>query len=236
MSTDSAQVMRVLDRCVDTARSGSGTVPGVAAAAALAKADPDLHDAISRLLTAQDATSSWECWSGAMAATREAQSGNFARLERCGKTTPFSRLVRSCKAASRAAGAVDHRTAAILIEALLAGVMLEMSSLGNDRSRELRNRAVHSDVAAVRVLSRRSADRPAEGGSTMCCQDGNAAFRVALYETAAWQAEAASSFLQEQSASLELPTAAAELTIMLMPIQDGHTEAQVGHDRDASDS
>jgi hypothetical protein len=49
-----------------------------------------------------------------------------------------------------------------LAQTLLAAVMLEMSSLGTDRSRELRNRAVHGDVAAVRVWSRRLADCPLE--------------------------------------------------------------------------
>jgi hypothetical protein len=40
MSTDSTQVMRVLDRCLDTAPTGSDTVPGMTAAATVAKADP----------------------------------------------------------------------------------------------------------------------------------------------------------------------------------------------------
>jgi hypothetical protein len=59
MSTDSTQVMRVPDRCLHTARSGSDTVPGVAAAATFAKADPDLHQALAQLLDAEDETLSW---------------------------------------------------------------------------------------------------------------------------------------------------------------------------------
>lgn len=43
MITESSQVMRVLDRCLDTAGPGSGTEPGVVAAAARAKADPHMH-------------------------------------------------------------------------------------------------------------------------------------------------------------------------------------------------
>ena len=162
MSTDGTQVTRVLDRCLATAPPSSDTVPGVAAAATFAKADPDLHKAIAQLMDAEDETFSVECLTAAMAAVREAEPGNFAAIERCEKTNSFRRIVRSCKAASRAADETDHRTASILIEMILAGVMLEMSSLGADRSRELRNRAVHGDVAAVRVLSRRLADGPPE--------------------------------------------------------------------------
>jgi hypothetical protein len=164
MSTDSTQVMRVLDRCLDSAPSSSGTAPGVAAAVDFAKADPDLHKAIAQLLHAVDETISRDCRSTAIAAVweavREAESGNFARIERCEETSSFGRIVRSCKAASRAAGETDHRTAAILIEMVLAAVMLEMSSLGTDRGRQLRNRVVHADVAAARALSLRLADRP----------------------------------------------------------------------------
>jgi len=96
-----------------------------------------------------------------MAAVREAQSDDFASIERCEKASPYRRILRSCAAASRAASRADSMTA-ILAQTLLAAVMLEMSSLGTDRSRELCNRAVHSDVAAVRVWSRRPADCPLE--------------------------------------------------------------------------
>ena len=55
----------------------------------------------------------------------------------------------------------------------------------------------------------------------MCCQDGNEAIRQMLYEPAGWSAEAAGSFfISEQSASEELPTAAAELIIKLVPVRD----------------
>jgi hypothetical protein len=56
----------------------------------------------------------------------------------------------------------------------------------------------------------------------MCCQDGNAAIWQMLYESAGWSFEAEGSFsMQEQSASEEQPTAAAELTINLVAVQDG---------------
>ena len=53
----------------------------------------------------------------------------------------------------------------------------------------------------------------------MCCQDGNEAIRQMLYENAGWSAEAESSFFMLLACE-ELPTAAAELTIMLVSIQD----------------
>jgi hypothetical protein len=56
----------------------------------------------------------------------------------------------------------------------------------------------------------------------MCCQDGNAAIRQMLNESAGWSAEAEGSFfLQGQPACEELPTEAAELIITLVPVQDG---------------
>jgi hypothetical protein len=94
-----------------------------------------------------------------MAAVREAGPGNFANLERCEKTSLLKRIIRSCAAASRAASGADSTTA-ILAQTLLAAVMLERSSLGADRSRDLRNRTAHSDVAAARASSRRLADSP----------------------------------------------------------------------------
>jgi hypothetical protein len=160
MSTDGTQVMRVLDRCLDTARSGSGAVPGVAAAATFAKADPELRQAVAQLLDEEDGTSSREIWTTVMAAIREAESGTLNHIERCERTRPFSRILSSCTAASRAVSGADPRTASILAQTLLAAVMLERSSLGNDRSRWLRNSAAHGDVAAALALSRRLADCP----------------------------------------------------------------------------
>jgi hypothetical protein len=53
----------------------------------------------------------------------------------------------------------------------------------------------------------------------MCCQDGDEAVRQMLYETSGWSAEAESSIFM-LFASAEPPTAAAELTILLVPVQD----------------
>jgi hypothetical protein len=62
----------------------------------------------------------------------------------------------------------------------------------------------------------------AEGGSTMCRQDGNTARWHLLLETARWSAEAGGSFLlQGQWTSEELPTSAAELEIKVVAIQAG---------------
>jgi len=53
----------------------------------------------------------------------------------------------------------------------------------------------------------------------MSCQDGDAAVRQILYETSGWPAEGESSFLM-LFPSPEPPTAAAKLTILLVPVQD----------------
>jgi len=53
----------------------------------------------------------------------------------------------------------------------------------------------------------------------MSCQDGDAAIRQILYETSGWSAEAERSFFTLLP-SAEPPTAAAELTILLVPVQD----------------
>lgn len=143
MTTDSSQVMRVLDRCLATARSGSERLPGVAAAAARAKRDPDMHTAISLLLGADDAAMSWETWRRAVAAARE------GRLSCPRGDGPVRRMLLSCQTAS----GTDRRTAAALAELFLAAIALELSSLGTRQGRRLRNGAEHGDVAAVRVLS-----------------------------------------------------------------------------------
>jgi len=80
MSTDTAQVMRVVDRCLDTARVSSGTSPEMAAAAARAKADPQMHQAIAALL-ATTAISTWTCWQHAMTAAREARTAGSRDLD-----------------------------------------------------------------------------------------------------------------------------------------------------------
>jgi len=155
MNTDSTQIMRVLDRCLDTARSGSNTAPGMAAAAACAKTDPELHHAISLLLAQENKTGSQECWTRAMATIRNAEPGS-SPCSRSDRRDPITRILSICKTASRATGEADHQTATALAEMLLAAIMLETSSLGTNNARQLRNRAAHSDIAAARALSRRT--------------------------------------------------------------------------------
>jgi hypothetical protein len=194
MTTDSSQVMRVLDRCLDTAGPGSSTVPGVAAAAARAKTDLHMHLAISLLLAAEGGTTSWECAHHIMAAARESESGdrtsppaghcdsaapgNFLMFHRCemaageaesgdrtsppaghcDSAAPAMLMFHRCEAASRAAGGADRRTALALAGVLLAAIVVERSSLGTARSRQLRNLVAHGDVAAARTLWRNLAD------------------------------------------------------------------------------
>jgi hypothetical protein len=187
MSTDTAQVMRVVDRCLDTARFSSGTSPDMAAAAARAKADPQMHQAIAALL-ATTAISTWTCWQHAMTAAREARTAGFRDLDyscpenhdtaepthytvmldehgssRCDEAS-FARIFTSCKAASRDTGATDSRTPAALAELVLSAVAVEKSSLGTDHSRRMRNRTAHGDVLAAIRLSHQPADhKPATG-------------------------------------------------------------------------
>ncbi len=84
MSTESIQVMRVLDRYLDTAGPGSGPGPGVAAAAARAKADPDVHDALSQLLAEECPETSRESWRCGLAFLRERESGDDPSVTECG--------------------------------------------------------------------------------------------------------------------------------------------------------
>jgi hypothetical protein len=155
--------MRVLDRVLDTAESDSDAAPGVVAAAAKAKADPGMHDTISLLLAQQQGTGSWKCWRRALAAAREARSDDrMHSITGWDTTGPIRRVFSSCAHASRAAGEPDSQTAAALAELLLGAIVVEMSSLGADRGRQLRNRADHSDVATVRTLWRNLADQQPE--------------------------------------------------------------------------
>lgn len=155
--------MRVLDRCLDTAGPGTGTDPGVAAAAARAKADPGMHDAISLLLAEEQETTSWQRWRRVLAAVRKNESGDclLSLTERCDNAEPIRQVFISCKAAAEVAGEPDHQTAAALAELFLAAVVMEMSSLGTDEGRRLRNLAAHSDVATALTLWRGLADRQA---------------------------------------------------------------------------
>lgn len=186
MSTDTAQVMRVVDRCLDTARLSSETIPEVAAAAARAKADPQMRQAIAMLL-ATTTISTWTCWHRAMTAAREAGTTGSRELghpcpenhdtakpahhtvmidehasSHCDQAAPFVQIFTSCETASRDVGAIDSRTPAALAELLLSAVAVEKSSLGTDRSRRLRNLAAHNDVAAAIRLSRQAADHQPE--------------------------------------------------------------------------
>jgi hypothetical protein len=151
MSADSHQVMRVLDRCLDTAESGRDTAPDVAAAAARAKADPDMHDAISMLLAEEQWTTRWECWRRALDAARQAEPGDSQCSfdERCDDESPIKQVFISCHAASGVAGEPDAEVAGTLAQLFLAVIMVERSSFGDDRGRRLRNAAAHGDVAAA---------------------------------------------------------------------------------------
>ena len=182
MSTDTAQIMRVVDRCLDTARFSSGTIPEVAAAAVRAKADPQMHQAIAALL-ATTAISTWTCWQHAMTAAREAAAAGSRDLDHscpenrdtaepvyyavmvdgypsshCDEAAPFAQIFTSCEVASRDVGATDSRTPAALAELFLSAVAVEKSSLGTDCGRRLRNLAAHDDVLATIRLSRQLAD------------------------------------------------------------------------------
>jgi hypothetical protein len=89
MTTDSSQIMRVLDRCLHDAGADSDNAPEVAAAAARAKADPGMHDAISLLLAEEHEASSWECWRRALATAREYKPGDLvprSRIKCCDVT------------------------------------------------------------------------------------------------------------------------------------------------------
>jgi len=151
MGADSHQVMRVLDRCLDTAESGRDTAPDVAAAAARAKADPDMHDAISVLLAEEPGTTTWECLLRFLTAARQTEAADCMQcsFERCDNTGPVMQMFSSCHAASGVAGEPDAEVAVTLAQLFLAAIMVERSSFGDDRSRRLRNAAAHGDVAAV---------------------------------------------------------------------------------------
>jgi hypothetical protein len=70
------------------------------------------------------------------------------------------------------------------------------------------------------------AEEKAEGCSTMCCQDGDAAIWQMLNEPAGWSTESEhSSSLRERPDTAELPTAAAALIIKLVAIRDGEVVA-----------
>ena len=151
MSADSYQVMRVLDRCLDTAESDSDTAPGVAAAAARAKADRDMHDAISVLLAEEPDAPTLACWRRALATASQAGlSASLCSCNECGDdANPIRQVFSSCHAASGVAGEPDAEVAVTLAQLFLAAIMVERSSFGDDRSRRLRNAAAHGDVAAA---------------------------------------------------------------------------------------
>ncbi len=151
MSADSYQVMRVLDRCLDTAESDRDTAPDVAAAAARAKADPDMHDAISVLLAEEPGTTTWECWRRFLTAARQAEAADCMQcsFERCDDASPVRQMFSSCHAASGVGGEPDAGVTVTLAQLFLAAIMVERSSFGDDRSRRLRNAAAHGDVAAA---------------------------------------------------------------------------------------
>lgn len=186
MSTDTAQIMRVVDRCLDTALLNGEAIPEVAAAAARVKADPQMRQAIAMLL-ATASTSTWTCWQRAITAAREAGTAGFRDLDyhcpenhdtaepshrtvlldkhassHCDEVAPFEQIFTSCEAASRDVGATDSGTPTALAELFLSAVALEKSSLGTVRGRRMRNLAAHGDVLAAIRLSRQIPDYPPE--------------------------------------------------------------------------
>lgn len=86
--------------------------------------------------------------------------------------SPALRIVVRCQVASRAAGQDDMRTGRALWELLLAAIVVERSSLGTARSRQLRNLAAHGDVTAARALWRSLADRERETSQDACKESG----------------------------------------------------------------
>jgi hypothetical protein len=159
MTTDSRQVMRVLDRCLDAAGSGSNSAAAVAAAVARAKLDPGLRAAITVLLTEGDEAESLEAVRRVLA-VRARGSGDLPHAAPGNDDMggPVRRIFISCTEATRAAGEPDCWAAAALAELFLAAIALERSSLGTDRGRELRNRVAHGDVAAAVTMCRSLAD------------------------------------------------------------------------------
>jgi hypothetical protein len=163
MTTDSSQVMRVLDRCLDATESRSDTLPGVAAAVARAKADPRMHDAITVLLSEGNETELLECLRRALA-VRARGSCNLphASAGHCDMGSAMRVIFMSCTNATRDTGQPDCWIAAALAELFLAAIALERSSLGTDQGRRLRNRVAHRDVAAAVTMCRSLADKKPE--------------------------------------------------------------------------
>jgi hypothetical protein len=162
MSADTMQVMRVLERCVGAAE-GSGAAPGVAAAAARVKADPRMHAVIWLLLSEQrdEIALSWGSWRRALADAREAGSCELLNnLARCPGAGHMREMISGCQ---EAAGQAGPRTTATLAEMLVSIIMLESTSLGSDRSRDLRNSTSSRDAAAAVTAWRNSAVHHAGG-------------------------------------------------------------------------
>lgn len=164
MTTDSCQVLWVLERFLDTTESDSDTAPRLVAAAARAKADPCMHYAILGMLAEEDQASSWGWWRSSLATAREGEHDDLPAsfTEHCDEASPIGRMLSSCVAASRTAGEPDGWTAVALAELVLGIIMLEGSSFGTNRSRKLRNQAAHGDVATALTRWRSFADHQPE--------------------------------------------------------------------------
>jgi hypothetical protein len=156
--------MRVLDRCLDIAGPDSSTVPGVAAAAAQARTDPDMHRAISVLLAVEGESEAavLKHMRLIMTVATHADADHIRSIaELRDLESPAIQVFSSCQAASRAADASEPRTAVVLAGMLLAAVVVEKSSLGGGQCRQMRNRVVHGDVTAALSTWRGLYDHPA---------------------------------------------------------------------------
>lgn len=122
MSTDIGQVIRVLDRYIETADDNDETARSIAAAADHVRTDPQFHEALAPLLVeepSREALNDFKIW--------------------------MSRT-------ARAVYGIGPSSTAALTDILLAAILLERSSLGGINSRELRNQPDPRDIATVRRL------------------------------------------------------------------------------------
>ena len=160
MNADSAQVMRVLDRYLQVPRPGEESFSDIAAAAAEVRDDPELHDALARLLDSGPRGQS-RLATVLSVATRlgagDSETNPFHRLfdQSCGSTDPICRIYGRCKAASDRAAVGDRINAATELAALLLStIVLEWSSLGVGAAPALRNEVAHRDITAALQRSR----------------------------------------------------------------------------------
>src|SRR5215470_6757321 len=159
MNADSAQVMRVLDRYLQVPRPGEESFSDIAAAAAEVRDDPELHDALARLLDSGPRGQS-RLATVLSVATRlgagDSETNPFHRLfdQSCGSTDPICRIYGRCKAASDRAAVGDRINAATELALLLSTIVLEWSSLGAGAALAPRKEVAHRDITAALQRSR----------------------------------------------------------------------------------